>query len=60
MMMLLFINLSDITELIIMAHSFKEFAIIVADSNLIDFELKYDFVITSRRYEKSCINCNVP
>jgi len=51
---LLFINLSNITELMIMAHGFKEFAIIVADSSLTEFELKCDFVITSRRYEESC------
>ena len=51
---LLFINLFNITELMIMAHGFKEFAIIVADSSLTEFELKCDFVITSRRYEESC------
>jgi len=52
---LLFINLSDITELMITTCGFEEFAIIVADSSLTEFELKCDFVITSRRYEESCI-----
>jgi len=52
--MLLFINLSDITELVIRAHGFEEFVVIVADFSLTEFELKCDFVITSRRYEESC------
>jgi len=51
---LLFINLSDITELVVTARGFEEFAIIITDSSLTEFELKCDFAITFRVYEKSC------